>query len=96
MPEHYLRCYTNYQQNDWYDKLPLAEFNCSNSEHSTTNMTPFYALYEYHPDLRLHVQLDEETNTPEVDLRIARLKHEREELLTRWRAAVEAQQCGYN
>lgn len=94
--EHYLRCYTNYRQTDWYDKLPLAEFTYNNSEHSTTRMTPFYALYGYHPDLRLHVQLDEETNIPEADLRIARVRDERGELEIRWRAAVEAQQRGYN
>ena len=94
--EHYLRCYTNYRQTDWYDKLPLAEFTYNNSEHSTTKMTPFYALYGYHPNLRLHVQLDEETNTPEADLRIARVRDERGELKTRWQAAVEAQQRGYN
>ncbi|KAE8206965.1 hypothetical protein CF327_g7448 [Tilletia walkeri] len=37
--EQYLRTFTNYQQSDWSDFLPLAEFAYNNSEHSTTQTT---------------------------------------------------------
>ncbi|KAE8216955.1 hypothetical protein CF319_g8841, partial [Tilletia indica] len=47
--EQYLRTFTNYQQSDWSDFLPLAEFAYNNSEHSTTQTTPFFANKGYHP-----------------------------------------------
>lgn len=36
--EQYLRCYINYQQSDWNDYLPLAQFAYNNSKHSTTDV----------------------------------------------------------
>ena len=45
----YLRCYTSYEQDDWYDYLHLAEFAYNNSTHSSTLLTPFYANYGYNP-----------------------------------------------
>jgi hypothetical protein len=47
--EQYLRCYTSYRQNDWSHLLPLAEFSYNNSQHSATNLSPFFALRGYHP-----------------------------------------------
>lgn len=51
--EHYLRCYYNYQQNDWTRKLSLAEFTYNSSRHSTTGLTPFFALMGYHPRMEI-------------------------------------------
>ena len=45
----YLRIFVNYDQNDWYHLLPLAEFAYNNSATSTHGMTPFFANYGYHP-----------------------------------------------
>src|SRR4051812_17406935 len=42
--EQYLRCYTSYRQNNWSHLLPLAEFSYNNSQHSATNLSPFFAL----------------------------------------------------
>src|SRR6202008_1417822 len=47
--EQYLRAYVNYQQDDWVDFLPLAEFAYNNSVNATTGMTPFFANYGMHP-----------------------------------------------
>jgi len=47
--ETYLRIFTNYQQDDWFDLLPLAEFAYNNARHESTKMTLFYANYSYHP-----------------------------------------------
>ena len=47
--ETYLRIFTNYQQDDWFDLLPLAEFTYNNARHESTKMSPFYANYGYHP-----------------------------------------------
>uniref|UniRef100_A0A8D0BYT7 Gypsy retrotransposon integrase-like protein 1 n=1 Tax=Salvator merianae TaxID=96440 RepID=A0A8D0BYT7_SALMN len=43
--EQYLRCYVNYQQDDWADLLPLAEFAYNNVVHTATQQTPFRANY---------------------------------------------------
>ncbi|KAJ2925408.1 hypothetical protein H1R20_g11659, partial [Candolleomyces eurysporus] len=47
--ETYLRAYCSYQQDDWVDYLPLAEFVFNNTENSSTKKTPFFANHGYHP-----------------------------------------------
>jgi hypothetical protein len=47
--EQYLRSYINYRQDDWVKWLPLAEFAYNNSVHSSTGVTPFFALMGLHP-----------------------------------------------
>jgi len=49
--EQYLRIHCNYQQDDWSDWLPVAEFAYNNAESSSTSMTPFFANKGYHPEL---------------------------------------------
>ena len=44
--EQYLRCSLSYQQDDWVDLLPLAEFTYNNSLHASTRVTPFFANYD--------------------------------------------------
>jgi len=45
----YLRTSANYDQNDWYQLLPLAEHAYNNSATNAQNMTPFFANYGFHP-----------------------------------------------
>ncbi|KAI0999994.1 hypothetical protein K3495_g8203 [Podosphaera aphanis] len=47
--ECYLRAYCNYQQDDWVEWLPSAEFNANNAESETTKVTPFFANTAQHP-----------------------------------------------
>ena len=47
--EHFLRVFGSYQQDDWADLLPIAEFAFNNSHHSSIGMSPFYATYGYNP-----------------------------------------------
>ena len=47
--EQYLRCFINYQQDDWVTVLHFAEFAYNNSVHSSTKVTPFFAYIGYHP-----------------------------------------------
>ena len=47
--ETYLRFFTNHQQTDWVDCLPLAEFAHNNWKNETTKNTPFFLLMGYHP-----------------------------------------------
>ena len=41
--EQYLQVYCNYQQNNWSELLPLAEFTYNNTPNTTMGLTPFYA-----------------------------------------------------
>ncbi|SOV07075.1 uncharacterized protein UDID_18713 [Ustilago sp. UG-2017a] len=47
--EQYLRGYSNHLQTNWSDLLPLAEFSYNNAEHASTQLTPFFTNYGYHP-----------------------------------------------
>jgi hypothetical protein len=47
--EVYLQMYCDYQQDNWKDLLPLAEFAYNNSVHAATSTTPFFANKRYHP-----------------------------------------------
>jgi len=39
--DQYLWLFVNERQDDWYDLLPMAEFQYNNHVHSTTQQTPF-------------------------------------------------------
>jgi hypothetical protein len=62
--ETYLRCYINYQQDDWADFLPLAEFAYNNNVSSATQVSPFFANYGYH--LRISISLDTSVPSPDA------------------------------
>src|SRR5467141_1428569 len=49
----YLQVYINYQQDDWVNLLPLAEFAYNNTSHSATMVTPFFANKGFHPKLEV-------------------------------------------
>ena len=56
--EQYLRQYCNYEQNDWYDLLPLAEYAYNNSTTTATQLSPFYANYGFHPRTNWPVEME--------------------------------------
>ena len=45
--EQYLRVYCNYQQNNWSDLLPIAEFAYNIAPNAMTGITPFFANKGY-------------------------------------------------
>jgi hypothetical protein len=47
--EAYLRSFINYEQDDWVDLMPTAEFAYNNSVTTATGISPFYANYGFHP-----------------------------------------------
>jgi transposase InsO family protein len=47
--EQYLHIYGDYQQDDWVELLPFAEFVYNNTESTSTKLTPFFACHGYHP-----------------------------------------------
>jgi len=48
--EGYLRSFVNYDQDDWYQLLPMAEQAYNNSTTNAHGMSPFYAKYGFHPE----------------------------------------------
>ncbi|MBW0478187.1 hypothetical protein O181_017902 [Austropuccinia psidii MF-1] len=43
--EKYLWIYVSYHQDDWNTCLPMAEFACNNSDHSSTKQSPFFTVH---------------------------------------------------
>jgi hypothetical protein len=69
--EQYLRVYINYQQDDWVNLLPLAEFAYNNTAHSATQVTPFFANKGFHPKLEVSLTsvASEDAYRQSVDLK---------------------------
>ena len=47
--EGYIHCFVSNKQTKWVKWLPLAEWWYNTSFHTAAKMTPFMALYGYHP-----------------------------------------------
>ena len=47
--EGYLHCFVSDKQSQWVKWLPLTEWWYNTSFHTAAKMTPFMALYGYHP-----------------------------------------------
>ena len=58
MLEQYLRCYLNYQQDNWVTLLPLAQFAYNSAKQETTQVSPFFANYSFEPELYRQQLLD--------------------------------------
>ena len=52
--EQYLRIFCNYQQDNWSELLPLAEFTYNNAPSATTGVSPFYTNKGYHPNITMY------------------------------------------
>ena len=52
--EQYLRIFCNYQQDNWSEILPLAEFTYNNAPAATTGVTPFFGNKGYHPNITVY------------------------------------------
>jgi len=95
--EQYLRAYVDYQQDDWVTMLPIAEFTYNNSVHSSTGVSPFYALYGYHPELTWDVDDDmKKGEAPAARERAIQINRVREQLLKRLENAIAYQKSYYD
>ena len=67
--EQYLRAYVNYQQDNWNELLPLAEFAYNNGYQETIKRTPFYANYGRNPEHQLmnHLITEKETSAKDME-----------------------------
>ena len=52
--EQYLHIFCNYQQDNWFMLLLLAEFAYNNTLSANTEISPFFANKGYHPNLTIH------------------------------------------
>jgi len=50
--EQYLLAFSNYEQDNWAELLPLVEFAYNNSVHASTRMTAFWAMYHRNPEMQ--------------------------------------------
>jgi hypothetical protein len=55
--EQYLRACATYEQDNWVDLRPLAEFAYNNSVPVITRHNPFFANYGYHPEMHFKLPL---------------------------------------
>lgn len=79
--EQYLRMYCNYEQDNWVDLLPLAQFPYNNAEQASTNTTPFFANYGYHPRLQCEIDTSAQ-ESPAAGETIAHLQQLHKQLRT--------------
>lgn len=93
--EQYLRCFLNYQQDDWADLLPMAQFCYNNTIHSSINMTPFFACLGYHPRFSVNVPRVA-VNNPRAEHRLQGLQELQEDLKFHIEYANEAHERSYN
>src|ERR1700723_801171 len=50
--------YCTYQQDNWKELLPLAEFAFNNAPSATTGISPFFTNKGYHPNITVHPELE--------------------------------------
>lgn len=84
--EAYLRSYVAYDQQDWVDHLPLAEFAYNNAKHASTGMWPFFANKGFHPPLEIKVTSKARRQGVEVKKLAELYQHV-------WREMVKAQEA---
>ena len=92
--ETYLRAYASYQQDDWVDYLPLAEFAFNNHTNSSTNQSPFFANYGFHPTFE--PQITDRSTVPAAADLASRLERLHDELRAELKAAQDRQAIYYN
>lgn len=95
--QEYLRAFCSEEQAAWARILPIAEFAYNNSKHSTTGLSPFFAMYGYNPQTVFDVEDNiTKERVPAAKERIERLYKAREKLEERWQKAATSQAVQYN
>jgi len=63
-----LRTYCTWDQDNWVELLPFAEFCYNNTVHSTTKLTPFFTAYQQHlqNNFKYPEEADPESDNAEV------------------------------
>jgi transposase InsO family protein len=53
-----LRNYCNYEQDNWSEMLPMAEYVYNNSLTTAMGMSPFFANFEFDPRTNWHIEAE--------------------------------------
>ena len=77
--EQYLRCYINYEQDNWVTLLPIAQFAYNSGKNVMIGMTPFYTNYGYEPMMSYEALVPKQT-AQEAVRAVERLKNLHEQL----------------
>ena len=91
--EQYLRCFVNYQQDNWTQLLPLAELSYNNTIHTAINETPFYATFGYHANINIPRT---NSNVPRAEARLEQLHEVQEEIQLSMSIAQESYALYYD
>lgn len=95
--EQYLRAFVSYQQDDWVEWLPMAEFCANNSRNESTGTSPFLANSGQHPRMGFEPPTErrDQLTAREVDDFVSHMK-ELDEFLRdemAWAQAVYAEKA---
>ena len=71
--EQYLRCYINYQQDDWVRLLPTAQLAYNSATTETTKTTPFFANYGFEPEVTHMPGTDQEATVPQAKIEVTKM-----------------------
>jgi hypothetical protein len=96
--EHYLRTYCVWDQDDWVELLPFAEFCYNNTVHTATKQTPFFAAYYQHPENNfVHPSnADPESNNPAAIKTVETLHAMRDAMKENMKAAQDRMRKYYD
>jgi transposase InsO family protein len=87
--QQYIRCFISYNQDNWFQLLPLAEFTFNNTMNVSTGFTPFFTNYGQHP--RFEIISPADSQVPAVEERLNTLKEVHEKLRINLSKAVKDQ-----
>ena len=93
--EHYLRTFCAWDQKDWVDLLPYAEFCYNNTVHSSHKMTPFYVNFGYHPRDNYPAEVMD-SNVPGAEKYVLKLEKLRKDMQDTLMLAKERMAKYYN
>src|SRR5450755_982571 len=76
--EIFLKCYYNYNQDNWARLLAAGQFRVNSSINRTTGMTPFDIVLRFKPKIRMNIEAatTENSHTPSGKAPAARRKVE--------------------
>src|SRR4051794_25451824 len=92
--EQVLRNYTTYEQDNWDELLPFAEFAYNNSVNTSTGFSPFYVLYGQ--EVNTWSTIVHATNNPEATTKTDKVTDIIESVKKNLTAARETQATNYN
>lgn len=94
--EQYLRIYCNYQQDNWYTLLSLAEFAYNNAYQSTIKCSPFFANYGFNPSFHIDLRTTPTHNVPAAKEYAERLVRHHDSLIENVKHAQDSQARYYD